>query len=108
MKNKFVHQGDITFIPVVKDSIMGNAEKHDGSFIVGYGEATGHHHKVTVANPADMEVIKVADGYILRLKSEATVTHQEHKPIRLAPGTYRVGHEREFDHFSLIARKVID
>lgn len=105
--NNFKHQGDITFVPVT-DELTGDKEKHSGTFIVGYGEATGHHHKVTVSDPADMEVVRVADGFILRLKSEGLVTHEEHKEIRLAPGTYRVGHEREYDHFADSVRKVID
>lgn len=104
---EYKHQGDITFSPF-KAKIAGKKEKHNGSYIVGYGEATGHHHKVTVANPADMEIVKVADGFILRLASEGTVTHQEHHPIKLAPGTYLVGHEREMDWFQHTPRKVID
>lgn len=103
----FKHQGDITFIPV--RNIEGEREAHSGTFIVGYGEATGHHHKVTVANAEDMEVVCVSDGFILKLRSEGLVTHEEHKEIRLAPGTYRVGHEREVDWFMEgVARKVID
>lgn len=102
----FRHQGDICFFPV--ELLEGKLENHSGSFIVGYGEATGHHHTVTVKRHQDMEVVKVEGGFILRLKSEGTVTHQEHHPIKLAPGTYRVGHEREMDWFQKVARKVID
>ena len=103
----FKHQGDITFISF-KGKIEGKKEKHKGSFIVGIGEATGHNHTVTVERPQDMEIVKVSDGYILRVKTEAIVKHQEHKPIKLSPGTYRVGHEREFDWFQMVSRKVID
>lgn len=106
MKNNFKHQGDICFVPV--SDIKGKKEKHSGTFIVGYGEATGHHHKVTVLDPNDMEVVKVAGGFILKLKSEGLVTHEEHKEIRLAPGIYRVGNEREYDWFQLAPRKVVD
>lgn len=104
----YKHQGDITFIPVTKIT-KGKQETHKGSFLVGYGEATGHHHKVTVANPDDLQVTTINGEYYLSLKSEGTVTHQEHKPITLAPGLYRVGHEREVDHFAHgVVRKVID
>ena len=102
----FKHQGDITFIKISDREI--ESEKHDGSFIVGFGEATGHHHRVTVQKPQDMEIVKVGDGFLLRVKTEALVTHEEHKPITLEPGTYRVGHEREMDWFSLSTRNVID
>lgn len=104
----FKHQGDITFIPI-KGKLAGEKEKHNGSYIVGYGEATGHHHTVTVARPQDLEIVKVAGGYVFQIKSEAIVTHQEHKEIRLVPGTYRVGHEREIDYFAdAIVRNVVD
>lgn len=109
MKNKnWAHQGDITFTPF-EGEIKGKKEKHDGSYIVGYGEATGHHHKVHTINPDDLEIVKVDRGYILTLKSEGTVTHQEHHSIKLPIGTYRVGHEREVDWFADgVARQVID
>ncbi len=55
-----------------------------------------------------MTIVKTDGGYILTLKSEATITHQEHLPIILAPGVYRSGHEREMDWFSLATRRVID
>ncbi|MDE2232887.1 MAG: hypothetical protein KGJ90_02030 [Patescibacteria group bacterium] len=103
----YKHQGDITFTPF-EGEIKGDKENHSGSYIVGYGEATGHTHTVYVENPTDMEIIKVADGFILSLKSEGVVKHQEHKEIRLAPGIYKVGHEREYDWFQDVARKVID
>lgn len=104
----WAHQGDIIFSPF-NGKIEGKPEKHSGSYIVGYGEATGHHHMVKVANPDDLEIIKVEDGYIMRLKSEGVVEHQEHKQIKLAPGTYKIEHEREVDYFSDgVVRPVID
>jgi len=104
--NNWAHQGDIIFKPV--SEFKGPKEDHKGSFIVGFGEATGHHHTVSVDNLDDMEVVKIEGGFILRLKSEGTVTHQEHKPIKLAPGVYEVRHEREMDWFSLSTRRVVD
>lgn len=107
LQKNWAHQGDITFTPITK--FEGKKEKHSGSYIVGYGEATGHHHMVKVVNPNDLEIVKVSDGYIMRLKSEGIVEHQEHKPIKLAPGIYRIGHEREVDYFADgVIRAVID
>lgn len=103
----YAHQGDIIFSPS-QEKLLGKKEQHNGSYIVGYGEATGHHHTVSVANPADMEIVKIDGGFVLRLNAEGIVKHQEHKPIRLAPGTYRIGHEREMDWFSKATRNVID
>lgn len=103
MKN-FAHQGDIVFVPF-KGKTDGKKEKHNGSFTVGYGEATGHHHDVICD---DMQVIKTEGGYVLVLGSEGRVTHQEHKDIVLAPGMYVVKHEREYDWFAKATRQVVD
>jgi hypothetical protein len=104
---QFKHQGDIPCYPFT-GTVEGKTITHKGSFVLALGEATGHHHKITVANPSDLEIDQVEGGYIITLKSEATITHQEHLPIVLAPGKYRTGHEREKDWFSLATRRVID
>lgn len=107
MKEIFKHQGDIPCYPF-KGKLTGKKVSHNGSFILALGEATGHNHKITVANPDDLEIREVEGGFILTLKSEATISHQEHLPIILTPGKYRTGHEREKDWFSLAVRRVID
>ncbi len=104
---EFKHQGDIPLYPFMGE-VSGEKVTHNGSFVLALGEATGHHHRIEVLNPHDLEIVKTEGGYILTLKSEATITHQEHLPIKLAPGVYRSGHEREKDWFSLATRRVID
>src|SRR3990167_1115263 len=100
MKNtQFKHQGDIPFAPYT-GKIEGKVVKHKGSVILALGEHTGHKHVITVPKIDDMEARKLPDGgWILPLKSEGMVTHNQHGPITIAPGIYRVGNEREIDHF---------
>jgi hypothetical protein len=98
--------GDIPLYPIKKAS--GEKLDHSGSFILAEGEATGHHHRISVADPADMEIRQTAAGYILVLTSEGTLTHQEHGTLSIAPGIYSVGREREKDWFSGAVRRVID
>lgn len=106
MKNIYRH-GDIPIHPIKE--VEGKKVRHDGSFVLAEGETTGHKHVISVQSVDDMEVRRASDGgYFLTLRTEATVSHQEHKTIRLAPGTYRVGKEREKDWFSLSVRRVID
>lgn len=96
-------------IPLYKiDKPEGKKLTHNGSFIIALGEATGHHHQITVVDVNDLEVRETKDGYILVLRSEGELTHQEHGTIRIAPGTYKVGREREMDWFGLNVRRVID
>lgn len=104
---KYRH-GDITFYKVEK--IEGEKVKHDGKFVLAEGETTGHKHVITIPDIMDMEVYKTKDGgYLLKVKSEAKISHEEHKTLKIAPGIYRVSKEREMDHFAgSVARKVID
>ena len=105
---KFKHQGDVPFYPY-DGEIKGEKFNHNGSVTLALGEATGHHHTIYVPKPEDMNAVKTADGgWILTLKAEGVIKHQEHLPIVIPIGTYRIGREREKDWFSLSTRKVID
>lgn len=100
--------GDINFHQSKK--IEGDIVKHDGSFVVGLGETTGHRHVLTVEKPSDLVIRKDAKGdYYFELKAEGTLTHEEHKTLRMPPGIYKKFQEEEVDWFNEgISRKVID
>lgn len=102
---KYRH-GDVSFHPIKKAE--GAIIKHAGSFILALGEATGHHHKITVMDVEDMEIRETPAGFILTLKSEGTLEHQEHGTLKVAPGVYRIGKEREYDWFALSTVRVTD
>jgi hypothetical protein len=105
---KFKHHGDVLIQPY-KGEALGSAVAHNGSVILALGETTGHKHVITVPKIDDMEARKLADGsWLLTLKSEGTLTHEEHGTLKVAPGRYRFGGEREFDWFQKATRKVID
>jgi len=103
-----VRHGDINFNPVEK--IEGDIIKHDGSFIVGLGETTGHRHVLTVTKPEDLVITKDKLGnYYFELKSNGRLTHEEHKTIEIPAGIYKKFQEEEVDHFAnSVTRKVID
>ena len=105
----FKHQGDVPFFPF-DGKVTGTKVKHSGSVVLALGEHTGHKHVITVMDANDMEAWKQLDGgWIISLKTEAQLTHNQHGALTVAPGLYRVGHEREVDWFAEgITRKVID
>lgn len=108
MNTNFKHQGDIPFFPYT-GKVTGTKAKHTGSVVLALGEKTGHKHVISVIDHNDMQAWKQLEGgWIITLKSEGTVTHNQHGTIVVAPGTYRVGQEREYDYFQEVARKVID
>ena len=89
--------------------------------IVALGEATGHHHRFNTApegaiitaydttswrsknNPAQCDFIAIENT-----TEDVTLTHEEHNPIQVPAGYYKVEIVREFDHFSQLERSVVD
>jgi hypothetical protein len=92
-------QGDV-FIERVDDIPAGvSACKADARGVVlAEGEATGHHHRI---GPM-FRSAKLFDGpegaKFLKVGGTAPValTHEEHSPVDLPPGNYRVTIQREY------------
>ena len=89
--------------------------------VVALGEATGHHHRFNNApegaivtaysttswrskdNPAQCDFIAIENT-----TDDVTLSHEEHNPIQVPAGYYKVEIVREFDHFSQLERSVVD
>lgn len=92
-----------------KKLIVGDAFKHNKSFVLAEGETTGHKHLLTTSNVDDLNVFVDDQGrYILQVEKQATLTHEEHKQIDIMPGWYVVSPEREHDYFEKNVREVVD
>ncbi len=103
--NYFRH-GDLSFHPIKK--IVGKLQKHSGSFVLAEGEATGHNHIITKER-GTMNIYKDVQGnLVLEIDGRALLTHPEHKTIEFKTGTFKVVHEREYNHFSHSIHKVVD
>ena len=86
---------DFESMPIIKDACLA------------YGEATGHMHKLVSGDFELRECPKTKSRH-LRVVTEAFLKHQEHSPIVLPPGGYRIGIQREYDPFVKLIRKVAD
>jgi uncharacterized protein (DUF1499 family) len=51
---------------------------------------------------------KTADEFFLNVTSKTTIVHEEHKPIDIPIGKYKITFVREYDYFLEEARRVID
>lgn len=72
--------------------------------VLAEGEETGHFH-VTRDNVLMYE----KDGVLyLRADESFTVSHDEHKPVTVPAGRYRIRQVREFDPFTEAIDKVRD
>lgn len=73
--------------------------------VLAEGELTGHSHHIRESGAA--ELFEHQGGRYLRVSAEmATLIHQEHAPIVLPRGTYRVWIQREYTPQEI--RRVID
>jgi hypothetical protein len=63
--------------------------------VLAEGELTGHSHRI--AERAAAQLFRSLESlYLLVTAEKATLVHQEHGPIELAPGAYKVWRQREY------------
>jgi len=98
MKKKqtvIVRQGDVLLMLEAKPTAkFSKVPPIGGRLILARGEATGHHHSIAAT---DAELMKANGITYLDVKKALTMlTHQEHAPIPLKRGTYRVVRQREY------------
>ena len=95
-------QGDVFIAPVA--AVPRGAKPRPGGMLVE-GELTGHSHRL--ADPRTAQVFQAGDDLFLRVEAHrATIVHQEHGPIALRRGTYRVWGQREYTPQAI--RRVLD
>jgi hypothetical protein len=96
MKRTQYRQGDVLLIRAAhrRTSEAKPVDRDRGRLVLAYGEATGHAHAIDATLA---ELFEEKDGRLyLRLDEPAALTHEEHAPIDLEPGLYRVIHQREY------------
>jgi hypothetical protein len=106
MKNPLYRQGDVLIEQIAEIPITTHKQETSRRVVLARGEATGHHHVLTTDDPADWwkkdeataggQTAEPAGEIFLSLPGGATVSHEEHAPIELPPGNYRVTRQREY------------
>jgi hypothetical protein len=99
-------QGDLLIERVEDVEPTGAIVRPDatGALVLAEGELTGHRHaifdRVTMFRDEALAREIPAGLYVGHVKVEdgpATIRHQEHAPISLGEGTYRVRRQRELE-----------
>lgn len=91
-RNVLYRHGDV--IVATAPSVPSGAEKQT-HLVLAEGEMTGHSHRI--AEPGAAELYQNgSDLYLQVTASAATLIHQEHGPISLPTGIYRVWRQREY------------
>lgn len=101
---KTYQQGDV-LITRVNSIDTSKAEKLD-HLVLAEGEATGHSHQLVDGIGQLMMLDSIM--HLRVLSDNATIIHDEHKPITVPMGDYKVEIVREYDHFNEEATQVRD
>lgn len=113
----YYQQGDVILIPI--EALPAGLQKQEG-LKVQLGETTGHSHKFVDADLAeiffdpaqvpDTARITPAEAKFVFIKGgkEIQLLHEEHKPLSVPPGIYKVDIVREYDYDKEETRRVVD
>lgn len=116
---KMFRQGDV-LIEEVSELPSGPERlvpREGGRVILAHGEVTGHAHAITDQSAVLMSFDVVQNGTrrgtavaveerYLKLERQSTLKHEEHGPIELPAGTYKVTIQRQWDPVGW--RQVVD
>lgn len=112
MKNKLLQlqQGDVLLLRVSQLPANCRPTKKDSRGIVlAEGEFTGHFHGIQAGRGLALMEAPTGERFLVNDTAEpVAVTHQEHKPVTIAPGVYQIGQVREKDWFQDMVRTVRD
>ena len=93
---KLWRQGDVLIqeIPEIPEE---QREFYKKSPILYRGEASGHKHAFKDPNSVNIFWRKEVEIFVEVLDDGASLVHEEHGPIDLEAGCYRIWRQREFD-----------
>jgi len=87
-------QGDVLLIEC--DAVPKGAKRRTG-VVVATGEATGHRHRFEDESAVAVYDAPDGDGDLFAdVKFDTALVHEEHGPIPVKPGVYRIRRQREY------------
>lgn len=87
-------QGDVLLLAVDALPEQAQPESRSGRIVLAEGEVTGHAHAV---EERDARTFTHEGQRYLLTRSKAQLIHEEHAPIEVPPGAYRVVIQREYE-----------
>jgi hypothetical protein len=93
-------QGDVLVVPIdeaeLSPGLVPAPRDRGGRLVLARGEATGHAH---VATGEGLTLLRLPDDVgtmFLHVRGYGRISHEEHGPIPLPAGYYRVVRQREY------------
>lgn len=101
-----VRQGDVLLDPIATVLVGGTPiSPTEEGCVLAYDPESGHTH--IIRNPFRSSLTKSDSGLILQCEEDCILSHEEHAPVAVAKGSYRVLLQREQD-IGHEQRRVID
>lgn len=96
MERTIYRQGDVLIERVANRRDVGDiVAREQGRIVLAHGEATGHAHAIDDVD-ATLYEAPTTKARHLRVVRPTALLHEEHSPIELPPGLYRVRRQREY------------
>jgi hypothetical protein len=93
-------QGDVLVVPMAEDEVPAGLipapRDKSGRMVLARGEATGHAHVVTGEGLSLLCLSDDLEAMFLQVRVYGRLSHEEHGPIALPAGYYRVVRQREY------------
>ena len=87
-------QGDVLLVEVPQIPTDAEPEARSGRIVLAEGEATGHAHAI---HERDARTFTYEGERFLLTRSKAQLVHEEHGPIAVPEGAWRVVIQREYE-----------
>lgn len=102
-------QGDVT-LELIQELPKGikSVKAKERGFVLMEGKATGHAHCIAETDPAICELYEKDGILYVKANKSVIIKHEEHNPMTLDPGIWKVGQVKEFDYLQNMTRAVID
>jgi hypothetical protein len=90
-------QGDVLLVPVDEAPPRCTPVLREaGRLVLAHGEVTGHAHVITDPAAELVSREQAEELFLLVYGDDAVLEHEEHDPIAIPPGAYRVIRQREY------------
>ncbi|HST13871.1 MAG TPA: hypothetical protein VLJ44_03340 [Gaiellaceae bacterium] len=100
-----IRQGDVLLVPVSEAPASQPVPRRQGRLVLATGELSGHAHAVADEHAELVTAEGASQLYLLVHGEPATLSHEEHTPLIVPPGTYRVVRQREYDPVAAMAER---
>ena len=98
-----LRQGDVLLVriddlPSGMDEVAPERRGDRLKYVLAHGEATGHAHAImSVTEPVTLRRHREQGLFLVVQGAGAELRHEEHRPLPVPPGNYRIARQRTYD-----------